>query len=119
MYNEIILENFQNPKNVGRMSEPDAFSEVTTSLCGDRTQLYLKIEDNIIIDAKFKTFGCAVAISASSVMTQMIIQRSVESALTIGADDIAREMGGLPAVKRHCSVLAADALQKALHTWAK
>ena len=106
MYNDKVLEAFRNPKNVGRMEDADAEGLVTSPSCGDMMKLYLKIENDVIIDAKFETFGCAAAIASSSTATQMIIGKTLDEALKITNSDVVEELEGLPPQKIHCSVLS-------------
>ncbi len=111
MYNDKVLEAFRNPKNVGRMEDADAEGLVTSPSCGDMMKLYLKIENDVIIDAKFETFGCAAAIASSSTATQMIIGKTLDEALKITNSDVVEELEGLPPQKIHCSVLSEDAIR--------
>ena len=114
MYNEKVMEIFSNPKNVGVIDDANAIGTVGNPSCGDIMKLYLKIEDNIIKDAKFETFGCAAAIVSSSVATEIIKGKTIEEALQLNNADIIEELGGLPAQKIHCSVLAKEAIEEAI-----
>jgi len=114
MYNETVMEHFTNPRNVGEIEDADGIGEVGSPQCGDIMRIYLKIEDNIIKDIKFKTFGCASAIASSSIMTEMVKGKTVEEALKLTNRDVVEKLGGLPAPKIHCSVLAEDAIRKAI-----
>ncbi|NLT18067.1 MAG: NifU-like protein [Firmicutes bacterium ADurb.Bin080] len=114
MYNDKVIEIFKNPKNIGELKDANAIGTIGNASCGDIMQVYLKIENNIIVDAKFKTFGCAAAIAASSVATEMIIGKTIEEALSLKNADVVAELGGLPAQKIHCSVLAEEAIQAAI-----
>ncbi len=117
MYNDKVLEAFRNPKNVGRMEDADAEGLVTSPSCGDMMKLYLKIENDVIVDAKFETFGCAAAIASSSTATQMIIGKTLDEALKITNSDVVEELEGLPPQKIHCSVLSEDAIRIAIENY--
>lgn len=118
MYNETVLDHFNNPRNVGEISGKEAaIGQVSSPVCGDTTFIYLDVEDNIIKDVKFKTFGCAAAIASSSMLTTMAVGKTLEEAKAITNDDIVKSLGGLPEVKIHCSVLAADALRQAIEEY--
>lgn len=114
MYNDKIIEIFKNPKNIGELKDANAVGTIGNASCGDIMQIFLKIENDIIIDAKFKTFGCAAAIAASSIATEMIIGKTIEYALKLKNADVVSALGGLPAQKIHCSVLAEEAIQAAI-----
>ena len=114
MYNEKVMDVFKNPKNVGEIENPDGVGTVGNSSCGDIMQISLRIENNIIIDAKFKTFGCAAAIATSSTATEMIKGMTVEEALKVTNKQVIETLGGLPAQKIHCSVLAEEAIKLAI-----
>ncbi len=118
MYNETVLDHFNNPRNVGEIDKADTVvGEVTSSHCGDTTFIYLDVADGVIKDVKFKTFGCAAAIASSSMLTTMAVGKTLEEAKKITTDDIVRQLGGLPEAKIHCSVLAGDALLKAIEAY--
>ena len=117
MYNEKVLKAFENPQNVGEVENYNGIGTVGNATCGDIMQITLKIEDNIIKDAKFKTFGCAAAVASSSTATTMIIGKTVEEALALTNADIIKELDGLPAQKIHCSVLAEEAIHKAIEDY--
>ncbi len=114
LYSEKVMEHFRNPRNVGEIENADGTGHVGNAVCGDIMELYLKVEDNIITDAKFKTFGCGAAIATSSMVTEMVIGKSVDEALSISNRAVAEALGGLPPVKMHCSVLAEEALKSAI-----
>ncbi len=113
-YNEKVIENYANPKNVGKIEDANGVGEVGNPVCGDIMRIYLKIQDNKIIDVKFQTFGCGAAIASSSISTEMIKGKTLEEALQITNKDVVNELGGLPPVKLHCSVLAEEAIRKAI-----
>ena len=117
MYNEKVMQAFQNPKNVGEIENADGVGTVGNASCGDIMQISLKIENDIIVDAKFKTFGCAAAIATSSTATDMIIGMTVEEALKVTNKKVVECLGGLPSQKIHCSVLAEEAIKKAIEDY--
>lgn len=119
MYNEKVMEYFLNPKNVGIIKDADGIGQAGNILCGDVMFLFIKIKDNRIIDAKFKTFGCAAAIATSSVITEIVRGKSMDEALKITKEDIIGELGELPPIKIHCSLLAVDALREAIYDYFK
>jgi nitrogen fixation protein NifU and related proteins len=114
MYSEKVMEHFQNPRNVGEIENADGVGTEGNPTCGDLMTIYIKVEDNIITDVKFKTFGCGAAIATSSMITEMAVGKTIEEALKITRNDVADELEGLPPVKMHCSNLAADALKAAI-----
>lgn len=114
MYNEKVMKAFAEPKNVGEIENPDGIGTVGNASCGDIMQISLRIEDNIIKDAKFKTFGCAAAIATSSTATEMIKGMTIEEALKLTNKQVVEELEGLPPQKLHCSVLAEEAIKKAI-----
>ncbi|WP_334292604.1 Fe-S cluster assembly scaffold protein NifU [Acidaminobacter hydrogenoformans] len=118
MYNEKVMEHFTNPRNVGEIPNADGMGEVGNAKCGDIMRMYLKIEDNRIVDVKFKTFGCGSAIASSSVATELIKGRTIKEALTLTNQEVIAALGGLPTVKIHCSVLAEQAIKAALLDYA-
>lgn len=113
-YNEKVIEVFSNPKNVGKIDNADGVGTVGNATCGDIMKIYLKIENNVIVDAKFQTFGCAAAIATSSTATEMIIGKTVDEAEKLTNADVVENLGGLPAQKMHCSVLAEEAIREAI-----
>ena len=117
MYNETVIEHFTNPRNVGEIEDADGVGEVGSPQCGDIMKIFLKVEDNIIKDIKFKTFGCASAIASSSIMTEMVKGRTIEEALTLTNKDVVDALGGLPPAKVHCSVLAEQAIRAAIEDY--
>lgn len=119
LYNDIVMEHFLNPKNVGEMENPDGTGVYGSPVCGDMMQIQIKVENDVITDAKFKTFGCGSAIASSSMATSMIIGKTVEEALEVTNKQIIDELGGLPPVKVHCSVLADRAIKNAIYDYAQ
>lgn len=117
MYSEKVMEHFANPHNMGELKDANAIGEVGNAKCGDIMRMYLKIEDDVIKDASFKTFGCCAAIASSSVSTDMLKGKTIDEALKIKNSDVVRELDGLPPVKIHCSVLAEEAIQKAIENY--
>lgn len=114
LYTETVMDHFKNPRNVGAIENADGIGEVGNAKCGDIMKIYLKIEDNIITDVKFETFGCGSAIASSSISTEMIKGKSVEDALKLTNKEVVDALGGLPAHKLHCSVLAEEAIKSAI-----
>ncbi len=114
MYTDKVMEHFTNPRNVGGMADANGVGEVGNAKCGDIMRIYLKVENNIIEDVKFKTFGCGAAIATSSMVTEMVKGKTLEEALEISNQAVAEALGGLPPAKMHCSNLAADALHEAI-----
>ena len=114
MYTEKVMDHFRNPRNMGEIKDADGFGKVGNPTCGDVMAVYIKVKDERIVDIKFKTFGCTAAIATSSVLTEIVKGKTIDEALKITRDDVANELGGLPAIKMHCSNLAADALKEAI-----
>ncbi|KYK29073.1 iron-sulfur cluster assembly scaffold protein [Thermoplasmatales archaeon SG8-52-1] len=119
LYTEKVMDHFRNPRNMGEIKDADGFGKVGNPKCGDVMAIYIKVKDERIIDIKFKTFGCTAAISTSSILTEMVKGKTIKEALKITRDDVANELGGLPAIKLHCSNLAADALKEAIKDFRK
>lgn len=117
MYTEKVMDHFQNPRNVGELKDADGIGEVGNVKCGDIMKLYIKVQDGVIEDVRFRTFGCGAAIATSSVITEMVKGKTLEEALKLTNRDVADELGGLPPVKMHCSNLAADALKAAIEDY--
>lgn len=118
-YSSKVMEHFNNPRNVGEIPDADGIGNVGNPVCGDIMRLYIKVKDGIIVDAKFKTFGCGAAIATSSMVTEMLKGKSVDEALKISNHAVAEALGGLPPIKMHCSVLAEEALRAALDDYYK
>jgi len=114
VYNEKVLDHFNNPRNVGESERKDGVGQMQSPACGDTTFIYLDVEEGLIKDIKFKTFGCAAAIASSSVLTEMAKGLTLEEAKKITNAQLVDALGGLPELKIHCSVLAADALHAAI-----
>ncbi|WP_250160230.1 Fe-S cluster assembly scaffold protein NifU [Caloranaerobacter azorensis] len=119
MYSEKVMDHFMNPRNVGEIEDADGVGQVGNPKCGDIMKIYLKIEDGIIVDVKFKTFGCGSAIASSSMATELIKGKSIEEAVKLTNKAVAEALDGLPPVKMHCSVLAEQAIKAALLDYAK
>ena len=114
LYSEVVMDHFMNPRNVGVIEDADGVGQVGNAKCGDIMKIYLKIENNIIVDVKFETFGCGSAIASSSMATEMIMGKSIHEAMALTNKAVAEALDGLPAHKLHCSVLAEEAIKKAL-----
>jgi len=116
-YNDLVIEHFRNPRNVGVLEDCSVEATDGSPACGDMLTMYLKIEDCVIVDVRFKSYGCASNIATASMLTEIIKGRSVEFAKNVGWKDVVRELGGLPSIKTHCSVLAIDVLKKAINSY--
>ena len=119
LYSDKVMEHFLQPRNLGVIEDADGIGEVGNAKCGDIMKMYLKIDDDIITDVKFETFGCASAIASSSMATELIKGASVENAMQLTNKAVAEALDGLPAYKMHCSVLAEEAIQAALEDYKK
>lgn len=119
LYNDKVMDHFMNPRNVGELENPDGTGVYGSPVCGDMMQVQIKVENDVIVDAKFKTFGCGSAIASSSMATEMIIGKTIDEALAISNKTIIDELGGLPPVKVHCSVLADHAIKCAIYEYAE
>ncbi|OYD13815.1 Fe-S cluster assembly scaffold protein NifU [candidate division WOR-3 bacterium JGI_Cruoil_03_44_89] len=116
-YTKTLLDHFRNPRNVGVIKDADGVGKVTSPVCGDIMELYIKVKDERIVDVKFQTFGCAAAIASSSVLTELIKGKKIDEALEITNKRIVDTLGGLPEEKLHCSVLAEDGVRKAIEDY--
>ena len=117
LYTETVMDHFMHPRNVGEIADADGVGEVGNAKCGDIMKMYLKIKDNKIEDVKFETFGCGSAIASSSIATEMIKGRTLEDALALTNQEVVDALGGLPAHKLHCSVLAEQAVRAAVRDY--
>jgi len=118
-YSEKVMDHFRHPRNVGEMENPDGTGKVGNPTCGDIMELYIKVKDDTIVDAKFQTLGCGAAIATSSMVTEMVKGKKIDEALTISNAMVAEALGGLPPIKMHCSVLAEEALRSAIDDYHK
>ena len=114
LYSEKVMDHFQHPRNVGKLEDADGIGEVGNAKCGDIMRMYIKVEDGIIVDCKFNTFGCGSAIATSSMATELIIGKPIEEALKLSNKAVVEALDGLPAHKLHCSVLAEEAVRAAV-----
>lgn len=114
LYSQLVMDHFQNPRNVGKMEDADGIGEVGNAKCGDIMKMYIKVEDGKISDVKFNTFGCGSAIATSSIATEMIKGKTIPEALRLSNQAVVEALGGLPAHKIHCSVLAEEAVKAAV-----
>jgi len=119
MYSEKVMDHFKNPRNVGEIEDPDGVGEVGNPVCGDIMKIFLKIENNVITDAKFKTFGCGAAIASSSMATELIKGKTLEEAWDVSNMAVAEALEGLPPIKMHCSVLAEEGIHNAINDYRK
>lgn len=117
LYSEKVMDHFTNPRNVGEIPDADGVGEVGNVKCGDIMKFFLKIKDNRIEDVKFQTFGCGAAIATSSIATEMVKGKSLDEAMTLTNREVVEALGGLPAPKIHCSVLAEEALKAAIQNY--
>ena len=116
-YSEKVMDHFMNPRNMGVIEKPDGYGKIGNPSCGDIMEIFLKIDNDIITDVKFRTFGCASAIATSSISTEMIIGKDIHEALKITNKVVAEALDGLPPVKMHCSVLAEEAVKAAIEDY--
>ena len=114
LYSDIVMDHFMHPRNVGEIENPDGVGQVGNAKCGDIMKMYLKIRDNVIQDVKFETFGCGSAIASSTVATEMIKGKTIDQALAVTNRQVVDALGGLPAHKLHCSVLAEESIKSAI-----
>ena len=117
LYSEKVMDHFTHPRNVGELDDANGVGQVGNQKCGDIMKMYLKIEDGVIVDAKFKTFGCGAAIATSSMATELVKGKTVEEALQLTNQAVAEALDGLPPVKLHCSVLAEEAIKIRWSSW--
>ena len=117
MYTEQVMDHFMNPRNVGEIEDASGVGTVGNAKCGDIMKMYIKVENGVIVDVKFKTFGCGAAIATSSRATEMVKGKTIEEALKVTNKMVAESLGGLPEVKMHCSVLAEEALHAAIQDY--
>ena len=117
MYSEKVMEHFRNPRNVGEIEDADGIGEMGNPACGDIMKIYLKVKDDVIEDVKFQTFGCGSAIATSSMVTEMVMGKTLEEAENVSNKAVAEALDGLPPTKMHCSNLAADALHDAIRDY--
>jgi len=119
VYSDQVMEHFRNPRNVGEIENPDGVGKVGNPVCGDIMELSIQVKDNVIEDAKFRTFGCGAAIATSSMVTELVKGKTIEEALEVSNKAVVEALGGLPPVKMHCSVLAEQALKSAIEDYRK
>lgn len=118
MYNDVVLDHFQNPRNVGEIENPSAYAKLASPSCGDLIEIFMNIDENeVITDVKFRTLGCAAAIASGSMATEMLKGKTVEEARRLTNQEVIENLGGLPAQKEHCSVLAEDVIEAALNAY--
>jgi nitrogen fixation NifU-like protein len=117
MYTNKVMQHFREPKNMGEIENPDGVGKVGNIACGDVMWIYIKVKDDSIEDIKFKTYGCTAAIATSSMVTELVKGKKIKDALEVKKDDIVEELGGLPPIKVHCSILAMDALVEAVYDY--
>ena len=117
LYSDIVMDHFMHPRNVGEIENPDGVGQVGNAKCGDIMKMYLKIRDNVIQDVKFETFGCGSAIASSSMATELIKGKTIEEALAVTNKQVVDALGGLPAYKLHCSVLAEESIKAAVKNY--
>jgi nitrogen fixation NifU-like protein len=117
MYSEKVMDHFSNPRNVGALDDANGIGQVGNSVCGDVMKIYLKIEDNVIQDVRFKTFGCGAAVATSSMATELVKGKTVEEALSLSNKAVAEALDGLPPEKLHCSILAEEGIKAAIEDY--
>ena len=118
-YSDKVVDHYTNPRNVGKIEDASGIGEVGNPVCGDIMKMFIKVENNVIVDVKFKTFGCGAAIATSSISTEMIKGKTIEEALKLKNSDVVEALDGLPPVKIHCSLLAEQAIHSALWNYAE
>ncbi len=117
MYTEKVIELFRNPQNMGKIENPSGVGKVGNPKCGDVMWIYIKVDNGVIKDCKFETFGCVAAIATSSVVTQLVKGKTIEEALRVTNKDVVKELGGLPPIKHHCSLLAEEGVKAAIQDY--
>lgn len=117
MYSDIVVEHFQNPRNVGEIEDADGVARVGNPTCGDMMEVYIKVRDGVLVDVKYKTFGCGAAVASGSMGTEMVKGKTIEEALKLTSEEVAEALGGLPPAKMHCSNLAADGIRAAIQDY--
>ena len=117
MYTDKVMDHFRNPRNMGKIKDADGVGTVGNPTCGDVMTIFIKVKENRIEDIKFKTYGCVAAVASSSIATELVKGKTLDEAMKFTRDDVAKELGGLPALKMHCSNLAADALREAIKNY--
>lgn len=117
MYSAKVMDHFMNPRNVGEMADADGVGMEGNPTCGDAMEIFIKVKDDRIVDAKFRTFGCGAAIAVSSMVTEMVKGKTLDEAMSLSKEAVAAELDGLPPQKMHCSNLGADALRKAIEDY--
>jgi len=117
MYSDKVMDHFRNPRNMGRMEDPDGIGKVGNPVCGDVMWIYIKVKDNRIVDVSFETFGCAAAIATSSMATELVKGKTIEEALEITNKAVATALDGLPPIKLHCSLLAEEGIKAAIEDY--
>jgi nitrogen fixation NifU-like protein len=117
MYSAKVMDHFMNPRNVGEMPDADGVGMEGNPTCGDAMEIFIKVKDDRIVDAKFRTFGCGAAIAVSSMVTEMVKGKTLDEAMSLSKEAVAAELDGLPPQKMHCSNLGADALRKAIEDY--
>jgi nitrogen fixation protein NifU and related proteins len=119
MYNDVVMDHFQHPRNVGDMADATSVAEVGSQECGDTMKVFIKVKDDMIDDIKFQTYGCAAAIASSSIATEMVKGKTLAEAKKLTKNDVVTELGGLPDQKIHCSLLAVDGILGAIEAYEK
>ena len=119
IYTDKVLDYFRNPRNMGKIENPDGIGKVGNTKCGDVMWIYIKVKDEKIVDCKFETFGCVAAIATSSALTELAKGKTIDEVLKISNKDVADELGGLPPIKMHCSLLAEEGLKSAVRDYRK
>ncbi|HPY94728.1 MAG TPA: Fe-S cluster assembly scaffold protein NifU [Clostridia bacterium] len=119
MYSEKVMDHFENPRNVGTLEDANGIGQVGNAKCGDIMKMFIKVENNVITDVRFRTFGCGAAIATSSMATEMVLGKTLEEALSLSNKAVTEALDGLPPAKMHCSVLAEEAIHAAIEDYQK